>query len=109
MDTQSSQPPLKTKDHTPPPAFITREEVGRLPYVPSQPLPDLKSFQWTGAKQPKNSVNPRLEQKLMTLLNGDTTIAQRLLQQQRQLHPGNTDNWYLEKVVDDLKRDRHCR
>jgi hypothetical protein len=50
--------------------------------------------------------NRQLQKQLLTLLRGDTAAAKRLLKQQRQLHPGKSDNWYLEKVIYDLKRDR---
>ncbi len=52
--------------------------------------------------------NRRLQSKLLTLLCGDTATAKRLLKQQRQLRPGESDNWYLEKVIYDLERDRRC-
>ncbi|GEM_PF-2769848 len=52
--------------------------------------------------------NRQLQSRLLVLLHGDTTTAKRLLRQQRQLQPGRTDNWYLEKVIHDLERDRHC-
>ncbi len=52
--------------------------------------------------------NRRLQGDLLTLLRGDTATAKRLLKQQRQQHPGKSDNWYLEKVIYDLERDRRC-
>ncbi|MEH1916982.1 hypothetical protein [Nostoc sp.] len=52
--------------------------------------------------------NRRLQHDLIAMLNGDIATAKRLLQQQRQLHRGQSDNWYLEKVIEDLKRDRYC-
>lgn len=76
-----------------------------------QPLPNLKAFQWTGNKQPQKpptSINPKL-QELVTLLHGDTAGAQRLLEQQQKLKPGQPADWYLQKVLDDIKRDRRCR
>lgn len=50
--------------------------------------------------------NKKLQQELMTLLHGNTEIASRLLQQQQNLNPGQSTDWYLEKVIHDLKRDR---
>jgi hypothetical protein len=38
--------------------------------------------------------------------NGDATTAERLLKQQQQKHQGQSDKWYLEKVIYDLERDR---
>lgn len=50
--------------------------------------------------------NRGLQARLIELLRGDVATAKRLLAQQRRKHPGRTDNWYLEKVIWDLERDR---
>ncbi|MDR9898250.1 hypothetical protein G7B40_027360 [Aetokthonos hydrillicola Thurmond2011] len=50
--------------------------------------------------------NRQLQSRLISLLRGDTPTAKRLLKRQRELHPGKSDNWYLEKVIYDLERDR---
>ena len=50
--------------------------------------------------------NRDLQHQLMGMLQGDTATAKRLLRQQRRNHPGKSDNWYLEKVIYDLERDR---
>lgn len=101
--------------------------LGRI-FTPSkrpsnkQPLPDLRNLPKSGtspgyAHTLKGKVshsyrtdprNRQLQQQLMVLLHNDTTTAKRLLKRQRQLQPGKTDNWYLEKVIYDLERDRHC-
>ncbi len=52
--------------------------------------------------------NRQLQHQLIGMLRGDVATAKRLLKQQRQLNPGNSDNWYLEKVIYDLERDRRC-
>ncbi|WP_334983967.1 hypothetical protein [Nostoc sp.] len=54
-------------------------------------------------RDPKNR---KLQKRLLILLNGDVTTAERLLKQQRQKHQGQSDTWYLEKVIYDLERDR---
>ncbi|MBD2519949.1 hypothetical protein H6G93_34410 [Nostoc sp. FACHB-973] len=51
--------------------------------------------------------NRALQSDLLILLKGDVRTAKRLLLQQRRRHPGKSDNWYLEKVIYDLERDRH--
>ncbi len=51
--------------------------------------------------------NRELQHQLIGMLRGDIATAKRLLKQQRQQHPGRSDNWYLEKVIHDLERDRH--
>ncbi|WP_335036133.1 hypothetical protein [Nostoc sp.] len=50
--------------------------------------------------------NRKLQKRLLILLNGDGTTAERLLKQQRQRNQGQSDEWYLEKVIYDLERDR---
>ncbi|MEH2200943.1 hypothetical protein [Nostoc sp.] len=50
--------------------------------------------------------NRKLQQDLIAMLRGDIATAKRLLRYERQRNPGNSDNWYLEKVIGDLERDR---
>jgi hypothetical protein len=52
--------------------------------------------------------NRALQGDLLILLKGDVRTAKRLLAQQRRKNPGQSDNWYLEKVIYDLERDRRC-
>lgn len=52
--------------------------------------------------------NRNLQHQLIQMLRGDAALAKRLLRQQRQINPGRSDNWYLEKVIYDLERDRRC-
>jgi hypothetical protein len=52
--------------------------------------------------------NRQLQHQLIEMLRGDIGTAKRLLKQQRQMNPGKSDNWYLEKVIYDLERDRRC-
>ncbi len=47
-----------------------------------------------------------LRQRLLTLVRGDQAAADRLLLQEKQTNPGQTDRWYWEKVIYDLERDR---
>jgi hypothetical protein len=51
-------------------------------------------------------MNRHLQADLLTLVKGDVAAAKRLLAQQRRNTPGKSDNWYLEKVIYDLERDR---
>jgi hypothetical protein len=44
--------------------------------------------------------------ELLKLLNGNAEVGHRLVESQQRLNPGHPDNWYLEKVLWDLKRDR---
>jgi hypothetical protein len=74
-----------------------------------------KKFQARRPRQPSGKVShsyrndPRnrgLQADLLVLLKNDVRTAKRLLLQQRRRQPGKTDNWYLEKVIYDLERDR---
>lgn len=47
------------------------------------------------------------QRRLIRLLNGDHRTAQRLLNQARLRYPNHDENWYWEKVIFDLERDRH--
>ncbi|HEY9647421.1 MAG TPA: hypothetical protein V6C88_13670 [Chroococcidiopsis sp.] len=59
-------------------------------------------------KAAPGQVNRAVRQQLMRLLNGDRNTAERLLQDARFRYPGKSENWYWEKVVYDLRRDRRA-
>ncbi|UKO96240.1 ABC transporter permease [Nostoc sp. UHCC 0870] len=46
-----------------------------------------------------------LKNKLISKLSGDAAAAERLIEQARENYPGMPDNWYCERVLDDLDRD----
>jgi tetratricopeptide (TPR) repeat protein len=46
-------------------------------------------------------------QKLLRLVGGQWDIAMRLIQQQRDYFPGMTEDWYIEKVISQIERDRN--
>ncbi|WP_427158907.1 ABC transporter permease [Aliinostoc sp. HNIBRCY26] len=46
-----------------------------------------------------------LKNKLISRLSGDVAAADRLIEQARQNYPGMPENWYCERVLDDLDRD----
>lgn len=48
-----------------------------------------------------------LQRKLMTLVHDDQKVADRLLTQTKLHHPERSIDWCAEKVIYDLKRDRH--
>ena len=58
-------------------------------------------------QQRNNPVTPRedLRRRLFTLVRGDWQLAERLLKQARRSHPGQSEDWYWEKVIYDLERD----
>lgn len=64
-----------------------------------------KSFNHSISRRthPRRSAPPR---KLISLLNGDAAAAHRLFDKAQQRNPGQSNQWYWEKVTWDLERDR---
>ena len=50
--------------------------------------------------------NSKLERKLLVMLHGNRSTAARLVNGAKQSHPNKPKDWYLEKVIGDLERDR---
>ncbi|MBW4570376.1 MAG: ABC transporter permease [Tolypothrix carrinoi HA7290-LM1] len=48
----------------------------------------------------------RMKNRLVSLLSGDTAAADRLIEQAKQNHPGMPEDWYWERAIADLERDR---
>jgi hypothetical protein len=53
-----------------------------------------------------NQVSRPLQRKLLLLLHQDLAAANRLLMQASFKYPGKSTEWYAEKVIYDLQRDR---
>lgn len=53
-----------------------------------------------------NQPRAELRQKLFTLVHGNWSLAERLLESARRNNPGRSEDWYWEKVIYDLERDR---
>ncbi|MBD2777504.1 hypothetical protein [Iningainema tapete] len=53
-----------------------------------------------------DSASYKLQKQLLLLLHEDKKTANRLITQAKQKYPNKTANWYVEKVIYDLKRDR---
>ncbi|NEP43777.1 MAG: hypothetical protein F6K35_32950 [Okeania sp. SIO2H7] len=47
-----------------------------------------------------------LRRELLALVQHQQDVADRLIDGAKAEYPGNTERWYLEKVIYDLKRDR---
>lgn len=56
--------------------------------------------------QSKRSVQGSTRRLLLRLVGGNRATAERLLQQVRQRYPGRSEQWYWEKAIYDLQRDR---
>jgi tetratricopeptide (TPR) repeat protein len=70
-----------------------------------QVLDSLQKIQSSSPESKKATYNI-LRQRLLSMVGGQWEIAQRLIQQQRDYNPGMSDEWYLQKVIYDLQRDR---
>lgn len=51
--------------------------------------------------------NSKLQRKLLRLLHEDQRVADRLITQATFRYPDKSPDWYVEKVIYDLERDRH--
>lgn len=47
----------------------------------------------------------KLYHDLMILVHGQSNTAQRLIDLERIKHPGQSESWYLDKVIYDLRRE----
>jgi hypothetical protein len=50
--------------------------------------------------------HPHLERKLLKLLGGNQSTANRLIQQSQLRNPDKSADWHWEKAIYDLERDR---
>jgi hypothetical protein len=66
----------------------------------------LQSFTPDKAFNP-GKANPKLQRQLVRLLREDRQAADRLVKSAELKHPGHSADWYVEKVIYDLSRDRH--
>ncbi|NEP45919.1 MAG: tetratricopeptide repeat protein [Okeania sp. SIO2H7] len=57
-------------------------------------------------KTDPNVEKNRLREKLLRMVGGYWEIAERLIEQARQKFPGMSEEWYWEKVIADIERDR---
>lgn len=46
----------------------------------------------------------RLRRQLMTIVHGEQATANRLVSYEKSRNPGKAEEWYLEKVIYDLRR-----
>ncbi len=55
--------------------------------------------------EPEPTADAHLQNRLFALV-GDTATANRLVEQLKQNHPGMSENWYWQRAIADLERDR---
>jgi hypothetical protein len=58
------------------------------------------------AERPMGKVSPQVRHKLLKLLGNNQATADRLIKQAKLRNPGEVEQWYWEKVLYDLERDR---
>jgi hypothetical protein len=58
-------------------------------------------------RQPiQTSDDSELQYRLINMLAGDTAAAERLVAKLRQNHPGMPEDWYWQRAIKDVERDR---
>ncbi|MBD2256072.1 hypothetical protein [Pseudanabaena sp. FACHB-2040] len=60
----------------------------------------------TFAGKANASVQSGTRRQLLRLVGGSGSTAERLLSQLRQRYPGESEQWYWEKAIYDIRRDR---
>ncbi|MEQ8961068.1 MAG: ATP-binding cassette domain-containing protein, partial [Coleofasciculus sp. C2-GNP5-27] len=53
-----------------------------------------------------NKPSAKLQYQLFGMVQGDWQVAKRLLNQVKSINPGHSEDWYWQKVIRDLERDR---
>jgi hypothetical protein len=53
----------------------------------------------------QGTVDPRLKQRTIALMNNDMQRIERLLENARLRNPDKSEQWYWEKILYDLERD----
>ncbi|HEY9880260.1 MAG TPA: hypothetical protein V6D29_17525 [Leptolyngbyaceae cyanobacterium] len=56
--------------------------------------------------RPNRSVYGQTRRQLLRMVGGNRATAERLLLQVRQRYPGRPEQWYWEKAIYDIQRDR---
>lgn len=82
---------------------------GTLYFVLFWDLKKRQSRSWsTQPPYPKQELtaDAHLQSQLFALVGGDRATAKRLVEQKKQNHPGMSENWYWQRVIADLERDR---
>lgn len=90
---------------TPPKSSVNTEK----PFNPSSTPPRSSSKPSSASKDSTirlDQASRELENKLLRLLHGDRSLAIRLLSEIKTQNPGKSVDWYVEKVIYDLERDR---
>lgn len=60
----------------------------------------------TTSPMPESIADAHLQNQLFALVGGDKGTANRLVEQLKQNHPDMSENWYWQRAIADLERDR---
>jgi len=71
-----------------------------------QQSPSLSRGTTTSLQANERLPDDRLRSRLIAILGGDNAAAERLVEQARQDYPGMPENWYWERAIAELERDR---
>ena len=86
--------------------------VHRVDVTTKSPKVTTKSTKVT-AKSPKVTAkspkSPKVSDRLISLCNGDRSLAVRLVSLCMENNPGRSNQWAIDKAVWDLERDRGAR
>lgn len=93
---RTQQPKVRVRSYPSKPA-----NQGRKP-APYRHVPTRSK----GSDRPVQAVPSQLQQKLLSLTNGDGGAANRLVEHNRKNHPRQPETWLWEKAIYDLERDR---
>jgi tetratricopeptide (TPR) repeat protein len=85
---------------------IDQLKVIPLQTKPVNPRPARSPSRSTLSRAPVGRVSPAVQRKLLRLVGDDRKIAAGLVERLRQRHPGMPEDWYWEKAIYDLERDR---
>ncbi|MEL6139499.1 MAG: hypothetical protein AAFQ61_00510 [Cyanobacteria bacterium J06626_23] len=62
----------------------------------------------SGRASASGRVNRATRQQLLRLTNGNQSVAMRLVDRVRSQHPERSEQWWWEKAIYDIQRDRRA-
>lgn len=68
----------------------------------------LKPSSGQGRSHSSGRVNRATRQQLMRLVNGNQAVADRLISRVRSQNPDRSEQWWWEKAIYDIQRDRRA-
>jgi hypothetical protein len=94
------------KPKTIPPAWVKVSNIFQSLPKPNKPQPKTESIIAFPTPRPHNAKTRELFGQLIKLLHGDSQAANRLIDAQRNKNSNKSEEWVIQKVIDDLTGDR---